>query len=145
MITEDPFIKIYSFRRDYGRMGSISGLFAVRERGEQILQALLARKATIYLGEVLGKHSDVRFTMEEKDFKVRSEDPADVATVLRVLGCESSPRDLWVGISGRNILSSWDGELSWQYRGDPDADYHAALLRESLENGAGFKPERSGS
>lgn len=55
---------IYKFECDYGRSGTLSGIFIASE--EQIASLHLK---TIYLGECLGKHSEVYFEPDQlKDY-----------------------------------------------------------------------------
>jgi hypothetical protein len=56
--------KLYSFYVDYGRCGEISGLFIALE---QSVKGSIGK--FVYLGEVLGKHSDVSFRLKAEMFK----------------------------------------------------------------------------
>ena len=56
--------KIYRYYVDCDRSGKIEGLFiATKEEVKNIIGE------TIYFGEILGKHSDVRGTIEEDEIK----------------------------------------------------------------------------
>ena len=48
--------RVYRFYVDCGRSGSLSGLFAVNDKGQAKLDHLISEEVTIYFGEVLGKH-----------------------------------------------------------------------------------------
>lgn len=61
--------KLYRFYEDCGRMGSLSGVF-VRE--EQDVATLLGKE--IWLGEVLGKHSDISVTIDKDSIKELTDD-----------------------------------------------------------------------
>jgi hypothetical protein len=62
--------KLYLFHWDCGRMGFLDGLFIADELAvEQIIGK------EIYFGEVLGKHSEIYGTLEEKEIVVISDDP----------------------------------------------------------------------
>lgn len=54
---------IYKFHADCGRMGDLEGVFV---RRKEDIKSVIGQ--TIYFGEVLGKHSDVYFPMEESHF-----------------------------------------------------------------------------
>lgn len=55
--------KLYHFYVDYGRMGEIEGLFIADE--DEVKRSIGKQ---VYLGEVLGKHSEVYFDLEEEMF-----------------------------------------------------------------------------
>jgi hypothetical protein len=55
--------KLYSFYVDCGRSGEIEGLFIANE---QSVKDSIGK--FVYLGEVLGKHSEVSFNLEEDMF-----------------------------------------------------------------------------
>lgn len=61
--------KLYKLNVFFGGCGDIEGLFCNKESE---VQAAIGK--TVYLGEVLGRHSDVWFTLEEKHLKVISVD-----------------------------------------------------------------------
>lgn len=52
---DEPQLAVYRYTEDFGRMGHLSGVF-VADRSD----VAVAMGKTAYLGEVLGKHSDVR-------------------------------------------------------------------------------------
>lgn len=81
---------LYRWHVDYGRMGDLEGLFVAEDYD---LQAALGK--TVYLGEVLGKHSEVTFTLEPRlvtrvtddpDFIQRAEDMGIVPIGADLLG-----------------------------------------------------------
>ena len=55
--------KLYSFHVDCGRSGDIEGLFIADED-----EVKASTGKFVYLGEVLGKHSEVSFDLEEDMF-----------------------------------------------------------------------------
>jgi hypothetical protein len=68
--------KLYSFELDWGRMGSLDGLFIA---DEQEIKDIIGKE--IYFGEVLGKHSEVFDTMTEEMFEA-IDLPEDVVKLL---------------------------------------------------------------
>ena len=64
-----PPKNLYQFHWDCGRMGSILGIFAATEAE---IKAALGK--SLYFGEVLGKHSDIRGVLEEKDITLLTGD-----------------------------------------------------------------------
>ena len=72
--------KVYSFYWDCSRMGSLDGIFVADE--EEVKNAI---GANLYFGEVLGKHSEIYGTLEEKDITVLSDDPKDVEVIKRLI------------------------------------------------------------
>ena len=57
-------MNLYKFYWYVGRMGEVEGLFAASQ--EEIDAAM---DKQIYFGEILGKHSEVYGTLEEKDIE----------------------------------------------------------------------------
>ena len=57
--------KLYKFREDFGRMGEVEGLFIADE-----LDVRDAIGQVVYLGEVLGKHSDIEVEITKASLKV---------------------------------------------------------------------------
>lgn len=55
--------KMWNFYADFGRMGSLSGIFTATEAEVQASYGKMA-----YFGEVLGKHSNIRLTLTEDNF-----------------------------------------------------------------------------
>jgi len=64
---------LYRFHWDCGRMGEIYGLFYAT--GEEINDAL---NQELYLGEILGKHSDVHGVIESEDLELITNDPSTI-------------------------------------------------------------------
>ena len=62
-------LKLYSFYWECGRQGNLEGLFIADTKD---VETLIGKE--IYFGEVLGKHSEIYGTLEEKDLSVESED-----------------------------------------------------------------------
>ena len=60
---------LYAFYWDAGRMGELEGLFISTK--EEISKNIGKK---VYLGEVLGKHSEVYGTFDETDIGIVSED-----------------------------------------------------------------------
>lgn len=68
--------KLYRFELDYGRMGSLDGLFI---EDEQKVKDIIGKE--VYFGEVLGKHSEVYSDMREYMFEA-IDLPQDVIEML---------------------------------------------------------------
>lgn len=62
--------KLYKFYWDYGRSGTVTGLFVADS--EEVEKAIGER---VYFGEILGKHSEVYGDLEEGDITLVSENP----------------------------------------------------------------------
>lgn len=60
---------IYKFHADCGRMGDLEGVF-VADKSE--IENIMGE--TVYFGEVLGKHSEVYFDIQEKHLTLVTED-----------------------------------------------------------------------
>lgn len=67
-------LAIYRFHWDCGRMGEVGGTFCATP-----VQVADIYGKEIYLGEVLGKHSEVHGTIDEADIKLITDDPEVVA------------------------------------------------------------------
>lgn len=74
---------LYRFNLDYGRMGSLTGLFVA---SPEKIKNLIGKE--VYFGEVLGKHSDVFSIMEESDFKLLTDDQDFISKFIQ-FDCES--------------------------------------------------------
>ena len=61
--------KLYKFYWDCGRMGSLDGIFIADDKD---VKKVIGKE--VYFGEVLGKHSEIYGTLEEKDLKVITDD-----------------------------------------------------------------------
>jgi len=87
---------IYTYYKDFGRMGELDGLFIADH--EELLN--LDGK-TIYFGEVLGKHSEVivEFSYDE-DIDVRTQDQDFIKKFQEIMGenfsTGYSPLDFYV-------------------------------------------------
>jgi methyl coenzyme M reductase gamma subunit len=82
---------LVKFYWDCGRNGDLSGVFiAEKDKVESIIGK------DVYFGEVLGKHSDICGTIEEKDIKTLSEDQDFIKKCLEIFGTKN--------ISGYNPL-----------------------------------------
>lgn len=72
---------IYEFYRDYGRSGDLEGTFIA----DSADVAKVVGKY-IYFGEVLGKHSEVAFTIQPDDIWLKTNDQAFIATFEEIMG-----------------------------------------------------------
>jgi hypothetical protein len=80
------------FYWDYGRMGELNCIFIAEEED---VYNLIGKE--IYFGEVLGKHSEVEGTIEERDITIISEDQDFINKCEEVFGSKT--------ISGYNPLN----------------------------------------
>lgn len=69
---------LYRFHWDCGRMGEVSGIFAATKA--QIANALGKQ---VYLGEVLGKHSEIYGDLDESDLTELTSDATFIAQAER--------------------------------------------------------------
>lgn len=74
-------LNLYKMFVDYGRSGEIEGLFAA---SEEDITGSYGRD--VYLGEVLGKHSDVCFELEESMITKLDVSPDIVQTIVAAVG-----------------------------------------------------------
>ena len=72
---------IYEFDIDYGRMGDLKGVF-VADQDE--VAEMLGR--TVYLGEVLGKHSDVSVAITDETLTVKTDDQDFIRKFEEIMG-----------------------------------------------------------
>ena len=76
--------KLYEMNFDYGRMGTMQGLFVAEESD---MQNLIGQE--IYFGEALGKHSEVYGELEASYITVVSDDQEVINIIVQVIGSES--------------------------------------------------------
>lgn len=69
---------LYKFNADCGRMGELQGIFI--EDSDKVSK-LIESGDEVYFGEVLGKHSDVSFAIEEEMLTAVSVDPNVIAVI----------------------------------------------------------------
>jgi hypothetical protein len=62
---------VYKISLDFGRMGDLSGLFV--EKAAHV-KMLINENIEVYFGEVLGKHSEISATFNDKDIELLTED-----------------------------------------------------------------------
>lgn len=97
--------KIYNFHWDCGRQGDVVSLFIANEKD---VEAAMGKN--IEFGEILGKHSDVSGTLEERDISVRTDDQDFIKKFEEIMGTGT--------ISGHNPLENIYGE----YEEDDDEE-----------------------
>lgn len=68
---------IYQFRKDFGRMGFIDGLFLARPAD---IEKIMGK--TIYFGEALGKHSEIECEINETNIELKCDDKALVDRIF---------------------------------------------------------------
>lgn len=76
--------KLYKFTFNYGRMGSLQGLFVAEE--DDLLNLI---GTELYFGEALGKHSEVYGPLEAGDVNVLSEDQEKIEWLVDLIGSNS--------------------------------------------------------
>jgi hypothetical protein len=89
------------FYWDCGRMGDVSGLFVCTQ--EQLDSAI---NKYVYLGEVLGKHSEICGILKPKNIKIISADKEKIQWLIDAVGCEMYENTYT--ISGYNPLNYID-------------------------------------
>lgn len=72
---------IYEFYWDCGRSGELSGIFVADS-----LDVGRAIGSNIYLGEVLGKHSDIKGILDAADINLKCKDSLFVAYFEEIFG-----------------------------------------------------------
>lgn len=93
---------LVKFEDDFGRHGNIEGLFVLNEKE----LAYLKSKEKICFGEALGKHSCVTVLINDKTFKVVSENQEFIDQLMEVIGSDH--------ISGYNPLNYIDQFDDWE-------------------------------
>ena len=73
---------LVQFYWDCGRMGDIDGLFVCTK--EQLDSAIGKH---VYLGEALGKYSDISGALKAEDVKILSEDKEKIQWLIDVISC----------------------------------------------------------
>lgn len=73
--------KLYSFKFDCGRMGDVTGLFVADEKDTK-----KSIGQEVYLGEVLGKHSEIRGPLAEGEITMESEDVDLINKLVSIFG-----------------------------------------------------------
>jgi hypothetical protein len=72
---------LYKFYWDCGRQGDVDGTFVATE--EEVAAAM---GKEVYFGEILGKHSEIFGTLEEKDLKVLTDDQKFIEMFEKLVG-----------------------------------------------------------
>lgn len=70
-------VGVYRFHLDYGRMGSLSGLFL---EDSETVERNIGRR--VYFGECLGKHSDVSFDLDNDQLQLVTDD-SEIVKIFR--------------------------------------------------------------
>lgn len=102
--------KLYRFEMDYGRNGSLDGLFISTDE-----ELNLINNATIYFGEALGKHSEVWIDdfEWEKCCTVISDEQEKIEWLIDLMGYT---------LTGYNPLDYFEYTESSEYQEGYDAD-----------------------
>ncbi len=101
---------LYRFYWDVQRHGEIESLFIADD--EQVAAVL---GMDIYLGEVLGKHSDISGTLDAEDLLIITQEPGIIADLRRVFsGAQTDSyrfrNDTLCGINPLNYLRDEAGD-----------------------------------
>lgn len=89
--------KLYRFDWDCGRMGSVDGIVVADDA-----EVAGAIGKQINFGEILGKHSEVYGTLEEKEMTVISEDQEFIDKLVDVFKAEPENPD-WMDVPSASI------------------------------------------
>jgi hypothetical protein len=73
-VEDNGSLAVYKYYRDFGRMGSVDGSFVAKK--DDIKEAF---GSSVYLGEALGKHSDVSHVLERGDVEMITDDPTVIS------------------------------------------------------------------
>lgn len=90
---------IYQFHEDFGRMGEISGTFI---EDKELVETVLGHQHEVYLGEVLGKHSDISVELNEHNVTMLSDNPEHIKLLREIFNSDN--------ISGMNPFDDIDME-----------------------------------
>lgn len=96
---------VYSFYEDCGRMGDLSGVFLTEKRK---VEELIGTE--VYFGEVLGKHSEIYFVIEEPMIEMISDNPELIAIFEKYPQLES----------GYDPVNIWECGNKWSWDGDDE-------------------------
>ena len=72
-------IAVYKLNIDCGRQGELKGLFIAKKNHVKLL---IESKIQVYFGEVLGKHSEVYGSIEEKDITFVSDNEEVIDLII---------------------------------------------------------------
>jgi len=98
---------LFKFYWNCGRMGHVEGLFVATEK-----EVSDAMGEEIYLGEVLGKHSQIYGTIDENDITKLDVSPEAVAEVSKYLG------DKWSGYNPLDYVKTTCEDCEEGYTAD---------------------------
>lgn len=69
---------VFKFNADFGRQGDLTGLFiATKEQVETLIESGIE----VYFGEVLGKHSEIYGSIEQKEISLVSDNPEVIKVI----------------------------------------------------------------
>lgn len=108
--------KLYKFHWYCGRMGDVEGVFVA---DEDVVTKCIGRFC--YLGEVLGKHSEVRGTLDAEDMTVLTDDQDFIAKAV----------DFGLVPMGHNPI---DAIIEWAYEQLEDWDFIRSIGLEVPED-----------
>jgi len=75
-------LRLVKWEVDFNRGGRVDGLFILNDGEWGQLQDMIMQKKEIYLGEVLGKHSEIFGTVDMNEISVYSEDQVMLSKLI---------------------------------------------------------------
>lgn len=90
---------IYQFHEDFGRMGEVSGTFI---EDKELVETVIEFEHEVYLGEVLGKHSDISVELTKDNVTMLSDNPEHIKLLREIFKGDN--------ISGMNPFDQVDME-----------------------------------
>lgn len=87
------------YEEDFGRMGELDALVIMSEQQFKNMSG-----SSVYLGEQLGKHSEVEADLSPENFKVVCDDQEFIANLRKYVTHPNYPNH----VSGVDLLGRWD-------------------------------------
>lgn len=84
-MIEEELVLIETYE-NCGRMGYVESLEIVTRTQLTTLRKLEKLNATVYLGECLGKHSEIYFNLEPGQIKIKSEEQDKILWLKKLMG-----------------------------------------------------------
>lgn len=135
---------LYKTRVDFGRMGEIEGVYVATDR-----QVAVCEGMTVYLGEVLGKHSEIYYdySPDEPMTEILTDDPKAVELMEKVFGRpEALDRGQSTTVGGYNPLEAIGEKLYYDAEPedeDEDSTYANGYTAEEILAALGYDLEES--
>jgi len=103
-------LRLVKFDEYYGRQGTLEGLFVTDEEDWNNIQILIKSKKEILFYEALGKHSQPRTALTDKNITVMSDDQDFIKKFAEIMGSH---------VSGINPLNNAE-DLLWEISQEED-------------------------